>query len=235
MHAVEQNTLSVLEGLLTRLDPIREGWCIDAGAGVQDWFGEWFAQWGYQAVIIDPLLPTASFDGLSKPGITFMRLALYNVDEKITFYDGHDGNTASVHQNWQEVTGHPHPGTSREVQAIRYDTLCDRLEMHRVSCLKMDIEGSELAVIETLIDAPLRPRIVTFEYGGGFAKNTGMGGWSAPHFARALRCLDLLHEMGYTHAAHCEDDVRAFAFAEYPQGRWHDQAGYGNLVVWEER
>lgn len=236
MHIVEQNTLAVLEGLLKRLDPTRIGWCIDAGVGVQDYYFARFFEWGYRAVGIDPVHNpfVGTTEPLSDEPIMIVA-ALYNVDDKITFYDGHDGNTASVNQNWQDVTGHPHPGTSHEVQAIRYETLCDRLEIKRVSCLKMDIEDSELAVIETLPDSTPRPLIVTFEYGGGFSKASGMGGWAQPHFARALRCLDILHEMGYTHAAHCEDDVRPFAFADSPQGRWLDNAGYGNMVVWEER
>lgn len=227
MHPVERNTLDVLHGLLERLDPTRQGWCIDAGAGVQDWFGEHFDQWGYQAVIIEPnFVPTGD--------VTVLNIALTNYDGKITLYDGHDGNTASIHPDWQTVTGHPHPGTSREVTAMRYDSLCDRLEMKAVSCLKMDIEGSELTVIETLPDAPLKPKIVAYEYGGGFDRATGMGGWSEVHFSRTLRCLDILRQMGYTHAAHCEEDVYPFDLGEWPQGKWREHIGYGNLVVWRE-
>jgi FkbM family methyltransferase len=232
MHPVEKHTLDTLYNLLRHLDPDKTGWCIDGGAGIQDFFGVQFAAWGYPALIVEPKPSPQLLSALN--GVHLEASALCATDGIVTLYEGHDGNTHSLDDNWQDVTGHPHKNTPLDVRGIRYQTLLDDWNIGTVSCLKLDVEGSEWSIIQQFPTVATLPRIVSIEYGGGYAKHTGMGGWQPHRFGNVLRCVDTLRACGYTHGAHCEDDgTHYFAFSENPQGVWRANAGYGNLVVWQ--
>lgn len=233
MHPVERNTLDTLYDLLNELDSQKQGWCIDGGAGIQDFFGIYFSEWGWPAVIVEPLPSDALLNSLHN-GVMLEPSALCDVDGNIIIYRGHDGNTHSLDADWEDVTGHPHDKSEIEVQAIRYESLLEKYDMERVACLKLDVEGSEWSIIQQFVEdyMPL-PQIVSIEYGGGFAKSTGMGGWQKHRFANIEKCIDVLRACGYTHGAHCEDAIHEFTFDEHPRGVWREDAGYGNLVVWQ--
>lgn len=232
MHPVERNTLDTLYDLLNEYDPDKQGWCIDGGAGIQDFFGLYFSEWGWQSVIVEPLPSDALLNSLHN-GVMLEPSALCAIDGHTTLYTGHDGNTHSLDDNWEDVTGHPHAKAPMEVQAIRYESLLEKWDIDRVTCLKLDVEGSEWSIIQQFVedDMPL-PQIVSIEYGGGFTKSSGMGGWQEHRFENVLKCIDVLRACGYTHGAHCEEAIHEFTFVQHPRGIWREDAGYGNLVVW---
>jgi FkbM family methyltransferase len=233
MHPVERNTLDTLYDLLHDLDPDKQGWCIDGGAGIQDFFGVYFHEWGWQSLIVEPKPSEALLNSLNN-AIMMESSALCATDGIVTLYEGHDGNTHSLDANWENVTGHPHKNTPLNVPGIRYRSLLDEWQIDRVACLKLDIEGSEWSVIQQFTeDATPLPQIVSIEYGGGFSKASGMGGWAEARFSNILKCIDCLRACGYTHGAHCEETITEFMFAQHPRGIWRDNAGYGNLVVWQ--
>lgn len=232
MHATERNTLDCLYDLLPTLDPQKRGFCIDAGAGIQDFFGIYFQEWGWPSLIVEPLPSDALLNSL-RNRVGLEQAALCAVDDRVTLYAGWDGNTHSLDKDWEQVTGHPHAKTEISVQGIRYETLLYKWGIKVVTCLKLDIEGSELSVIQQLPGCKKKPQVVSLEYGGGFAKSTGQGGWQPERFEKIRLCIDLLRTCGYTQGAHCEDAIHEFTFAEHPQGIWREEAGYGNLVVWQ--
>jgi len=233
MHGVERNTLDTLYDLLQDLDPDKTGWCIDGGAGIQDFFGLYFTEWGWQSVIVEPLPSDALLNSLHN-GVMLEPSALCANDGQVTLYTGHDGNTHSLDANWENVTGHPHSKEPISVQGVRYLSLLEKYDIEHVACLKLDIEGSEWSVIRQLIEDDITlPQIVSIEYGGGYAKSSGMGGWAEDRFTDILKCLDVLRACGYTHGAHCEEAIHEFTFAQHPRGIWRENAGYGNLVIWQ--
>lgn len=232
MHPVERNTLDTLYDLLHDLDPDKQGWCIDGGAGVQDFFGLYFSEWGWPSVIVEPLPSDALLNSLHN-GVVLEAAALCAVDDRVTLFTGHDGNTHSLDANWQDVTGHPHANVERSVQGIRYQSLLDKYHINHVACLKLDIEGSEWSVIQQFVEDDITlPQIVSIEYGGGFSKASGMGGWQEHRFNKVLQCVDVLRACGYMQAAHCEEAIHEVNLVQHPRGIWRDEAGYGNLVVW---
>lgn len=234
MHPVERNTLNVFKGLLHELDPDKVGWCIDGGAGIQDFFGVEFHNWGWQTVIVEPQVSWGLLGATEGKCIALEDSALCHIDGHVTLYEGWDGNTHSLDSEWEDVTGHPHKKTGMQVPAIRYQTLLEKYAIADVACLKLDIEGSEWSVIQQFAENHvILPRIVSIEYGGGYARHTGKGGWAKHRFDNVLKCIDVLRACGYTHGAHCEEDVHEFSFARHPRGVWRDEAGYGNLVVWQ--
>lgn len=233
MHPVERNTLDTLYDLLHEYDPDKTGWCIDGGAGIQDFFGLYFSEWGWQSLIVEPKPSPALLNSLTND-IMLEAAALCATDGIVILYEGHDGNTHSLDTAWENVTGHPHKNTALDVPGIRYQTLLEEWSIDKVACLKLDIEGSEWSVIRQFIeDSVTLPTIVSIEYGGGYAKSSGMGGWSVERFGNILKCIDVLRACGYTHGAHCEDAVHEFTFSQHPRGIWREDAGYGNLIVWQ--
>jgi FkbM family methyltransferase len=233
MHPVERNTLDTLYDLLHEMDPEKRGWCIDGGAGIQDFFGLYFHEWGWQSLIVEPKPSAALLSSLTNH-IMLEAAALCAIDGMVTLYEGHDGNTHSLDAQWENVTGHPHANIETQVPGIRYKSLLEKWGMERITCMKLDIEGSEWDVIRQFLEGEITlPQIVSIEYGGGFAKSSGMGGWAEPRFTNVLKCIDVLRACGYTHGAHCEETITEFTFAQHPRGIWREAAGYGNLVVWQ--
>jgi hypothetical protein len=107
-------------------------------------------------------------------------------------------------------------------------------------CVKVDVEGAEQDVLSGLTNlaAAKRPRVVSFEYGGGGFMQNGEGGWSEQFLSGTLGCLKLLRESGYPHGVILERRSWAPRFF-----RLSDFSGaasdlflkgdeVGNIIVW---
>lgn len=232
MNFVEQNTWNYLSDHITRLDPDRLGWCIDAGVGDGDYYFEWFKGLGYPTLAIEPLPTSEARRILEESGVRFLEVALGAADSIALMH-----TARNIHALDKGLWGESEDSHSVVVQT--WETTLFQAGITRITALKLDIEGSEGAVIRQLPGKPT-PGVVSFEFGGVWARSSGRGSWSMTKEAELLRSLRHLHGMDYREGVVISsgDSDRLLPIALERRmdidALFPLDTNWGNIVVWME-
>lgn len=114
--------------------------------------------------------------------VEIVEAAICDRDDPVSFYlgKGMDSGSSSISQP------HDYFGEMLTVPGMRLDTLASSRSLHRIDCIKMDIEGAEMAALrgcERLLAGPYPP-VVIFEYHRDVASRMG---WTLDEASGLLR------------------------------------------------
>jgi len=230
MNFVERTTWELLQRLLADIDPNHNGWCIDAGAGVQDFYFEWFADAGYATLLIEPV-PVQQVQAICENrDIPLLKMALADRTELLELAIHKDPNRHTLRADlW--------PADYHDFQPIGGVTLVDIVEAYRIqhiTALKLDIEGAEPQVLRTLTP-DLMPDVIVFEFGGQVSKAHGTGAWSNETLLDVFQATRHLRDIGYRDgliiAVGAGEHIRPLNFGT-PDFKMTD--GWGNIIITKE-
>jgi FkbM family methyltransferase len=196
---VEECCEALLAELLPSIDENRYGITIEIGVGSFAFYCELFAKCGFRSIAVEPL-PTKHLREICRArGIELIESCVSEVEGNVDLYVGtFDGsentNLNSMRSDWWGVTGE-----KRIVPSMRLLTLVQRINAPKITCLKIDVEGLELAIIKQLSLLPPEyvPSVIMFEYGGGGSLASGKGGWSQELLMGTMSCLEILRDFGF--------------------------------------
>ena len=124
---------------------------IDAGAYMGDSIQEWVARYGCRVIALEPIpefyeATKARFAGNPKAKVLNYALSAYDGEIQI----GLSNNSSGLYSTGE---------TKVKVPAITLKTLMKKEGLDRVDLLKLNIEGSEYAVLEKALTDGLLPKI----------------------------------------------------------------------------
>ena len=199
MH-VEECCQALLAYLLPSVDPLRRGIAVDIGVGTFAFYCEVFADLGFDTIAVEPRPIAALQYACRKKGIKLLEACISDKQGPVRLYLGayqgvQDTNLNSLLPDWW--------GSSTqfcEVQSQRFSDLLDNIGKRGLTCLKMDVEGTELDIINQLEipEEDKLPDVLMFEYGGGSTLREGKGGWSPSRLEATLQCFSVLKRLGYS-------------------------------------
>ncbi len=228
----------LLTSLAVAFDVNSQGAAIDIGCGDDDAYLRKFVEHGFRTLAVEPLVSNKLRGKCFWAGATLERVAISDTDGHATMYLGQFRGSptlalSSLHADWWGSSQE-----TREVPTMRLDTLLAKWNIDKITILKMDVEGGELAIISQLQSFPpdLLPTLVQFEYGGGCPKSKGGGGWSEKYFSRTCECLSILQGLGYKWVALVERELPAMLYGSLagvsdPSSLFPPVAHVGNMIV----
>jgi len=229
MNFVERTTWQLVEQLITGIDPNREGWCIDAGAGVQDFYFEWFNNAKYKTVLIEPMPVKQALDICANDGIPLIEAAIA-AQAGIAMLAVHDD------PNRHTLRGDLWPNdydVFTDTQTVTLADVVAQFDIDRITALKLDIEGAEPQVLQT-ITVDNAPDVIAFEFGGQVRMREGTGAWSPESRKAIYDSLDHLQSLGYKRGAvivaSTPDEVRPF---EVGDSLFNSADAWGNIITWQ--
>jgi FkbM family methyltransferase len=198
MH-VEECCQALLVYIIPFLDPERHGDCYDIGVGTFAFYCELFAKLGFKTIAVEPL-PIDLLKRLCKThAITLIEKCLSDKDDVQTMYVGsyensENLNLSSLLPNWWGASTN-----EKLVQSTNLASLLSSTSVKEITCIKLDVEGTEPLVLKQLSEIPvnLLPKVITFEYGGGGVREEKHGGWSDRFIDPTISSLDTLKLLGY--------------------------------------
>ena len=236
---VEACCKALLRHLLPAVDPHRQGICFDVGIGTFAFFCEGFARLGYRTVAVEPLPVRRLRRCCERHQIELIESCLSDQNGMRKIYSGqivglHNHNFNSLAPDWFGSST-----KTREVSVVDLPSLIDRVGAAEITCLKLDIEGWELKVIQQLPDLSpsQRPKVLMFEFGGGAIRKKKTAGWSDKYLGTTLQCLDTLSRCGYGFTLAVEFapvtgpepfDLQTAELS--PEVLFHPLCAYGNLI-----
>jgi FkbM family methyltransferase len=137
--------------------------CYCAGAGEDITFDmELVREFGCHVVTVDPTPRAARHAATHASGadrLTFVNVGLWSADQTCRFYA--PANPRHVSHSIVNLQG-----TERffEAECLRLSSLMRRMRHERIDLLKLDIEGAEYAVLGTLLEDGIRPRVLCVEF-----------------------------------------------------------------------
>lgn len=189
----ESRTEWLLTQTLPHVDPRRLGTCIEIGVGTYHWYCDLFARAGYRSVAVEPVPSEPFIQHLRQGGILFHEGVVGEHDGTVTIYLGKDGDTnlSSIRRDWWAATE-----VTRTVASMTLATMVARSDIDRITCLKVDAEGSEARILRQLLSFPphLLPRLIVFEFGAAVWTE---GKWLDHFDADTMECLRILRACGY--------------------------------------
>ncbi|MEG4582628.1 FkbM family methyltransferase [Microcoleus sp. MON1_C5] len=196
---VEEFCQSVLVNVLPVIDPNREGICIDVGVGTFAFYCEIFARLRFNSIAVEPRPVNNLRETCDRDHITLVETCISDVNGiqnlYIATYEGQDNlNFSSLVQD-----GGGSSAKTIQVESMTLAKLLDRINAKKITCLKLDVEGSESNIIRQFAQLPLAlmPSVVMFKYGGGDTQKSGNKGWSDKFIKATLDCLNVLKKCGY--------------------------------------
>jgi FkbM family methyltransferase len=195
---VELATDLHLQKMFTSLIPERNAF-IEVGLGSIDFSFVWAAQMGFPCHAVEPLPSPALEAAVQKHAVPLFKGALAATGGEVEIFCGLlDGwelpDISSLNPRWWGA------GDKKiSVPALSLRDYLEREGIRAVSCLKIDTEGSESAIISGISGLPesLLPSVICFEYGGGKTRRERAGGWSEEFFSGTMQCLKTIREAGY--------------------------------------
>ncbi len=198
MH-VEACCQNILKETLPDIDPNREGVCLDIGVGNFAFYCDLFSKLKFSSIAVEPF-PNAKLRRICKHrSIQLLECCLSNQNGTQTLYLGQfarlvNNNFNSLESEWF--------ASSKKQKIVSTITLLELLKItltNKVTCLKLDIEGWEMTVIQQLKNVfPSQiPQVLMFEYGGGCYRYDGKKSWSPKFLNRTMKCLETLQQCGY--------------------------------------
>ena len=213
MH-VEECCQALLAHLLPSVDPHRTGIAVDIGVGTFAFYCELFADLGFSTIAVEPRPARALRSVCRKKRIKLLETCISDRKGPVRLYLGaynneEDPNLNSLLPDWW--------GSSPQfcdVQSRRLSDLLDEIGQRKLTCLKMDVEGVELEIINQLkmVEEYKLPEVLMFEYGGGSTLEKGQGGWLPSRLGATLQCFSVLQDLGYSRtiivdSSHCQERV----------------------------
>lgn len=193
----ESETQSILASLLPIADSRASGLCVEAGAGTGNWYWQLFRQLGYPTCVIDAYPTHTLLTATEDYQIPLHAAALSDTNGIQTLYLGRDDdpNLCGLEPTAWGATEH-----TTQVSAITYAGLMRQYQPEAVTCLKLDIEGAEYRVINSLqsVERVYLPRVLCFEYGGGGARQECVHAWTALGLMKLDSIIDTLNALSYT-------------------------------------
>jgi FkbM family methyltransferase len=191
----EHRTEELLRRLLPTVDPGRIGACIEIGVGTYHWYCDLFARAGYRSVAIEPVPAEPFIHRLGEGDIVFHEGVVSDRDGYAHVYLGKNGDTnlSSIRPDWWAATE-----ATKSVVSMTLATIMRKSSIDRLTCLKVDAEGSEARILKQLLDFPrhLLPSLVVFEFGAAVWSD---GKWLDHFDADTMECLRILRSCGYGH------------------------------------
>ncbi|WLT37230.1 FkbM family methyltransferase [Synechocystis sp. B12] len=196
---VEPCCQALLAQLLPEVDPQRQGVCIDVGVGTFAFYCQIFAELNFKSLAIEPLPVKALKKLAERSNLTLLPVCLSDQNGEQTLYVGKfagifNSNFSSLSPQWFGASSQ-----ARKVKTLTLQNLIGQEKIEQITCLKLDIEGWEWAVIKQLenIESYLLPAVVMFEYGGGVNRGQNQKGWTSEFFENTLNILKSLKTLGY--------------------------------------
>lgn len=235
MNGVEQATWNCIRELMLAIDPERKGWCIDAGVGDQDYYFEWFHNFGYPTLAIEPFPNDGVRERCNQNNARLFVGALSDKDDfhaATALYT--DGDLHALYPDYWVGVRDMQQKSAVCTATLR--TLIREHEITRLTALKLDIEGAESAVIHQLPMLRSCPSILSFEFGGIVEKHTQQGAWSSINLWTLKSSLQVLKEVGYSHllivAGNTADThLRAVKNEGVLDGLFEDSDVWGNIIA----
>lgn len=197
---VELCCQALLRQILPAVDPKRTGLAIDIGVGTDDFYFQLFDQLRFKSIAVEPL-PTDQVRQLCIDcNIKLVESCISDINGSVYLYIGKDDNNgenlnrSSMRSDWFGSSEN-----ARQVSSMSLPNLLASVDAHKVTCLKIDVEGMELAIIQKLQDLQknLLPRVLMFEYGGGGKRESEQGGWSKEILEGTMKSLEIVRNLGY--------------------------------------
>ncbi|AGF51967.1 sll1174 [Synechocystis sp. PCC 6803] len=238
---VEPCCQALLAQLLPEVDPQRQGVCIDVGVGTFAFYCQIFAELNFTSLAIEPLPVKALKKLAERPNLTLLPVCLSDQNGEQTLYIGKfagifNSNFSSLSPQWFGASSQ-----AKKVKTLTLQSLIDQEKIDKITCLKLDIEGWEWAVIKQLenIESYLLPAVVMFEYGGGVNRGQNQKGWAPEFFENTLNILKSLKTLGYgsgillDFAPDCQEitfDLSQLQTSELDK-LFPPQSVYGNIIL----
>ena len=236
---VEECCSALLNYILPQVDKTKSGLTIEIGVGTFHFYCSLFRKLGFEVIAVEPV----ANDDVKKlcilEQITLIESCVTKVDGTVDIYMGtwqgeENTNLCSTRSDWWGTTSE-----SRQVPSISLASLLKTSKKAAVTCIKIDVEGAELDIIEQFLDASKEslPLVLMFEYGGGTTKNTGQGGWSPDIYKGTIKCLDILKSLDYQEII-VIDSSKNFSPTIYSLNNissfnniFPDSSDYGNIIA----
>ena len=196
---VEECCHHLFRSLLPDIDPKHEGVAFDVGVGTFSFYCETFAKLGYRTIAVEPI-PTDELKQICKrQGVKLFESVLGGVDDTVTLYIGsYEGaentNLSSLNSDWWGRSTR-----TKQVSSMTLPTLLAEVKANKITCMKIDVEGSEQTILSQFPVLPQSqiPSVVMFEYGGGGQRQEQVGAWSEEYLASTKACLAILKQCGF--------------------------------------
>jgi FkbM family methyltransferase len=198
MH-VEECCSALLNYILPQVDRTKSGITIEIGVGTFHFYCSLFKKLGFEVIAVEPI-PNEDLKALCrKQNIKLIESCITKIDGPMDIYMGtwqgeENTNLCSTRSDWWGTTSE-----TKQVESISLSTLLKSIQKQAITCIKIDVEGAEVDIIEQFLDVTQGslPLVLMFEYGGGTTKNTQQGGWSPEIYNGTLRCLEVLKSLKY--------------------------------------
>ena len=234
---IEIVTDLLLKYMLSEQNVKHEGVFIEIGLGSLNYSFIWARKLGLRCYAVEPLPSAHLIEQALKHNVDLTESAIADVSGKISIYLGNlngvpVSDISSLCPDWWGG------GTeTKTVNAISLHGFVTQKRIPSISCLKIDTEGSELAVISGLrfFKEHQLPKLIVFEYGGGGNRTNQTGGWQPKFFDKTIECLRMLKTLGYTYAVVIEqaaDVVKVHELAEFDEldNLFPSEAVVGNIM-----
>lgn len=240
LHSVmdyETRARAILTESLRAVPHCSRGVAIDVGVGIGNLYCVDFARLGYRTFAVEPLPNEFLRETCRTNAITLVEACLTDRDGTVELFLGtYKGqeflNVSSIYQEWWGSSTE-----SRVVRSMRLASLIETYGIKKISCLKIDTEGSEFLIISNLssLSPGLLPALVQFEYGGGASKVERKGGWSKRFFEMTMGNLACLRELGYKVGVLVESTLPSEVLFSLQQQNFEmlfpDCCEVGNIIV----
>lgn len=238
---VELCCQALLSRMLPLVDPKRTGLTIDIGVGTGDFYFQLFNQLKFKTIAVEPL-PTDQVRQLCiDSNIKLIESCISDIDGPVSIYVGKDENNeenynrSSMRSDWFGSSKN-----ARQVVSMSLPNLLIKLNICEVTCLKIDVEGMELAIIKQLkdLEETLIPKLLMFEYGGGGERESNQGGWSQEIIEGTMQSIEIVRQLGYEKlilvdlAPNTEARLLSLkTLALEPTAIFPDNSIYGNIIA----
>ncbi|HEY9693959.1 MAG TPA: FkbM family methyltransferase [Oculatellaceae cyanobacterium] len=197
---VELACQALLSRILPEVDPKRSGLTIDIGVGTYDFYFQLFDKLRFKTIAVEPLPTDRVRQICLDRNIKLIESCISDVDGSVYIYVGQDEkneenyNRSSMLKDWFGSSAN-----ARQVESMSFSKLLSNVDAHKITCLKIDVEGMELAIIQQLqeLQETLLPKVLMFEYGGGGTRDSKKGGWSKEILEGTMKSLGIIRNLGY--------------------------------------
>jgi FkbM family methyltransferase len=196
---VEACCQSLLKEILPHVDSHRKGVCLDVGVGNFAFYCALFSQLGFSTIAIEPSPNKKLRRICEKNSIQLLECCLSDKTGMQALHLGRFAFLGNQNFNSLESDWFASSRQTKLVSTIDLSELIKLTGIEAITCLKLDIEGWEVVVMEQIKElSPLQlPKIVMFEYGGGSRRSHGQKGWSPKFLNGTMTCLETLQKCGY--------------------------------------
>jgi FkbM family methyltransferase len=227
---------SVIKLLVNTFDPDKKGVAIEIGIGTDNFYSIKYKEEGLECIAVDPVAYPLFLKIAKEKNIHFEEACIYDEEGEITLFSSEFSDLSSVNQDWWGVD----EKNQKKVKAILLTTLLKKYNVHQITFLKADTEGSEFEIIKQLVglEQSKLPWVIEFEYGGGALMQSGNGGWSSKFFDKVVAIIQILQNLGYEQGLIIDSNDIVPAFFDLkkvrdPRELFKPNYEYGNFLAFK--